>query len=322
VGRARLFLKSPSRSGPTGEARRRIPARQRSTDILPRAGAVRPASEPESRTVVGERLERLKAALRNHERILLVAAGVIGSVAVVLLFGLFTPDAPPMTQQDIDAAVARTLDARPPELPLATTVYASVARSVVRVRILNSDSGDERQIGVGTGVVIQDSGEILTNLHVVAGAPRLTVVFANGFESVAQVIAQQPEHDLAVLMPDVIPEELPPAVLGNSRSLRPGDPVVVVGHPFGIGPSVSAGIVSGLGRTDESADGRVFLTDLIQFDAAANPGNSGGPLLNGQGEVVGIVTSIVNPTKDAFFVGIGLAVPIEIATQAVGPNPF
>ena len=257
-----------------------------------------------------------------HERYLLVAAGVLGSLMLVALFSLLTARPPTFTQQDIDQAVAHAIETRPADPPLATTAYAGVARSVVRVRILNSSRADERQIGVGTGVILQESGEILTNLHVVAGAPRLSVVFADGFESEARVIGQQAENDLAVLMPEIVPEELPPAVLGNSGSLRPGDPVVVVGHPFGIGPSVSAGVVSGLGRTDESEDGRVRLENLIQFDAAANPGNSGGPLVNAQGEVVGIVTSIVNPTHDAFFVGIGFAVPIEIAAQAVGPNPF
>jgi S1-C subfamily serine protease len=120
----------------------------------------------------------------------------------------------------------------------------------------------------------------------------------------------------------VIPEGLIPATLASSTGLRPGDAVVAVGNPFGIGDSVSAGVVSGLSRSYLSRETGRVLTDLIQFDAAANPGNSGGPLVNIQGEVVGIVTSILNPTDQAFFVGIGFAVPIETAAGAAGQSPF
>jgi len=98
--------------------------------------------------------------------------------------------------------------------------------------------------------------------------------------------------------------------------------VIAVGHPFGIGPSASAGIVSGLKREYRSPEGKRILTNLIQFDAAANPGNSGGPLVTMEGEVVGIVTAILNPTKQRVFVGIGFAVPIENAAQGAGMPPF
>jgi S1-C subfamily serine protease len=98
--------------------------------------------------------------------------------------------------------------------------------------------------------------------------------------------------------------------------------VVAVGFPFGIGPSVSAGVVSGLRREFRSPEGRQMLTNLIQFDAAANPGNSGGPLVTAEGEVVGIVTAILNPTEARTFIGIGFAVPIENAASAVGLPPF
>ena len=120
----------------------------------------------------------------------------------------------------------------------------------------------------------------------------------------------------------IVPEGLPPATLTTTRGLRPGDDVVVVGNPFGIGNSVSAGVISGLERNYFSTDGDAMLTGLIQFDAAANPGNSGGPLVNRNGEVLGIVTSIFNPTEDGVFIGIGFAVPIETAARGAGPNPF
>lgn len=175
---------------------------------------------------------------------------------------------------------------------------------------------------VGSGVVIVDTGIILTNLHVVAGAKRLSVTFFDGQESPADVVAIQPDHDLAVIKARVIPDDLPAATLGSTQGLRPGDEVVAVGFPFGIGPSVSAGVVSGLDREFHSPDGEHVLSGLIQFDAAANPGNSGGPLVTMSGEVVGIVTAILNPTQARTFIGIGFATTIESAGSAVGLPPF
>jgi len=177
-------------------------------------------------------------------------------------------------------------------------------------------------MGVGTGVVIVDSGVILTNLHVVLGASKLKVVFFDGFESEATVIGMQPENDLAVLKAAKLPDDLKAAVLRSTQDLAPGDEVVAAGFPFGIGPSASAGIVSGLKREYRSPEGKRVLTNLIQFDAAANPGNSGGPLVTMDGEVVGIVTAILNPTDQRVFVGIGFAVPIENAASAIGMSPF
>jgi serine protease DegQ len=108
----------------------------------------------------------------------------------------------------------------------------------------------------------------------------------------------------------------------STADLRPGDQVLAVGFPFGIGPSASAGVVSGLKRTFRSPEGAQDISNLIQFDAAANPGNSGGPLVTMDGQVVGIVTAILNPTKQGTFIGIGFAVPIENAAMAAGMPPF
>jgi S1-C subfamily serine protease len=176
--------------------------------------------------------------------------------------------------------------------------------------------------GVGTGVVIVDKGIILTNLHVVSGAKRVQVVFADGLESDATVTGVQPEHDLAVLQAEKIPDDLLAATMRSTADLALGDPVIAVGFPFGIGPSATAGIVSGLRREFRSSDGKRVLTNLIQFDAAVNPGSSGGPLVTAEGEVVGIVTAILNPTDQGVFVGIGFAVPIENAASAAGLPPF
>lgn len=176
--------------------------------------------------------------------------------------------------------------------------------------------------GVGTGVVIVDKGIILTNLHVVLGAKQVKVVFANGLEADAVVISVQPENDLAVLQAQKIPDDLQAATLRSTNDLLPGDEVIAVGHPFGIGPSVSSGVVSGLKREFRSDEGQRVLTNLIQFDAAANPGNSGGPLVTTDGAVVGIVTAILNPSDQRTFIGIGFAVPIENAATAAGMPPF
>jgi S1-C subfamily serine protease len=175
---------------------------------------------------------------------------------------------------------------------------------------------------VGTGVVIMENGTILTNLHVVSGAEKIGVVFFDGTESEATVVSVQPENDLAVLRARSLPDDLVPATLRSTADLAPGDHVVVVGYPFGIGPTVTAGVVSGLQQEYRAPGGERSLSNLIQFDAAANPGNSGGPLVTADGEVVGIVTAIFNPTEQRVFVGIGFAVPIESAASAAGLSPF
>ena len=187
----------------------------------------------------------------------------------------------------------------------------------------NKDSkGSSREPRVGSGVVIVDQGLILTNLHVVAGAKRLRVTFFDGLQSDAELVAAHPENDLAVIRAKTLPDDLPAATLGSTSRLKPGDEVVAVGFPFGIGPSGSAGVVSGLNREFRSPEGKRVLTRLIQFDAAVNPGNSGGPLVTMSGEVVGIVTAILNPTAAGTFIGIAFAATIEAAGSAVGIPPF
>ncbi|CAN7548960.1 peptidase Do [compost metagenome] len=185
------------------------------------------------------------------------------------------------------------------------------------------ESGGKRKVrNIGSGVVVTESGIILTSYHVVADALRVEVMFHDGHTAEASVVQAFPEKDLAVIRPSSIPDDLPPATLGSSRNLAPGTEVVAVGFPFGIGPSVSAGVVSGLDRRFVSPDGKRDLDKLIQFDAAANPGNSGGPLVNLDGEVIGIVTAILNPNQSGTFLGIGFAVTIESAGIAIGSSPF
>ena len=234
-----------------------------------------------------------------------------------------------LTQDDIDAAVRESLEKEP--LPSAAAkAYEAIAGAVVRVVALTGDQDDAdedieqkaMQRSLGTGFVIIDNGTILTNLHVVSGAKKLRVRFADGTESDAQMIGAQPENDLAVLKADKLPDDLEVATMRSTADLRPGDHVIAVGHPFGIGPSVSYGVVSGLKRAFRSPEGEKTLSNLIQFDAAANPGNSGGPLVTMDGNVVGIVTAILNPSEQRTFIGIGFAVPIENAAAAAGMPPF
>jgi S1-C subfamily serine protease len=266
--------------------------------------------------------------LARHER-RLWAAAVLLILGGALLLNPRTPSAPAMTFEQIDAAIRESIEEKP-LASAAARAYEAVIPSVVRVMGLmtEGDDGSEEKShgtverGVGSGVVIIDNGTILTNLHVVSGAKRVKVTFADGTESEANVLSVQPENDLAVLRAKTIPDDLTPATMRSTGDLRPGDQVIAVGFPFGIGPSVSSGVVSGLQRQFRSPDGEQLLTNLIQFDAAANPGNSGGPLVTMEGEVVGIVTAILNPSHERVFIGIGFAVPIENAASAAGMPPF
>jgi S1-C subfamily serine protease len=259
----------------------------------------------------------------RHERLLWVAAGGLLALLLALTYASITPSTRPITQEDIRAAVLHTLETNTLPSP-AAKAYEVIRPSVVRVRGLGPDKngGEDTEKSVGTGVVIVDKGIILTNLHVVVDAKRVQVVFADGLESDATITGVRPEHDLAVLQAQTIPDDLFAATMRSTADLALGDQVVAVGFPFGIGPSVTAGVVSGLRREFRSPEGKRLLTNLIQFDAAVNPGSSGGPLVTAAGEVVGIVTAILNPTDQRFFVGIGFAVPIENAAAAAGLPPF
>ena len=295
-----------------------------------------PTMAPESVTPGRRNLANL---LRAYKMPLLVFAGLLAVFAIVMVNGHAA--APPglITQEDIDRAVRLSLEKKP--LPSkAAKAYEAIRPSVVRVVGFDPAGGSDtlakppakarnpqaRSVGentsIGTGVVITEAGAILTNLHVVNGAKRLQLLFADGTESEAVVTGVDADNDLAVLQAKTLPDDLQPATLVSTGDLKTGDEVVAVGYPFGFGPSASAGVVSGLKREFRSADGTQTLGNLIQFDAAANPGNSGGPLVNMEGEVLGIVTAILNPLQQHFFVGLGFAVPIENAAMAVGVSPF
>ena len=280
-------------------------------------------SESASKTAENKHIDLKKIKTRFD----FLAVFLFGFLVSLLCVGLFSnafESRQVLTQKDIDAAVLHTLQSK--ELPSQSSkAAAAVQGAVVRVLAFAADPKNKDadiESGLGTGVVIKDDGTILTNFHVVAGAKKLRVTFFDGTETEAFVVSVQPDKDLAVLKPQKIPDDLEAAILGSSQQLVPGDVVVAVGFPFGIGPSVSSGVVSGLNRHFKSPDGQQMLKGLIQFDAAANSGNSGGPLVNTSGEVVGIVTAIFSPTSARTFIGIGFATTIESAGSAVGLPPF
>lgn len=312
-----------------------------------------PAALPGAASAATTRRARFRTLLVRHERRLWAGAMLMLLVAGLALNSSVAPQTPALTMAQIDTAMRKSIEEKPLASPVSTA-YDAILPSVVRVvgLMTEGDDGSDRddtnespkdekhakagakngkettkarapvERGVGTGVVIIDNGTILTNLHVVNGARRIKVTFMDGTESDAVVLSTQPNNDLAVLRAKTIPDDLSAATLRSTADLAPGDQVLAVGFPFGIGPSASSGIVSGLKREFRSPEGKQTMTNLIQFDAAANPGNSGGPLVTMDGEVVGIVTAILNPSSQRTFIGIGFAVPIENAAAAVGMPPF
>lgn len=323
---------TPGRPPLTSRSPRRAAAPTRT--VASTAGAASAGAEPAA--VRRGACRRLSAALRRQPRALAARWALFGAAlalalasALAVVFWAMQPRQRLITQEHIDQAVRQSLEKQP--LPsAAAAAYAAILPSVVRVTGLMDEHDDgqgkaeERALdrSLGSGTVIQDNGTILTSLHVVQGAKKIRVDFWDGTDAEADLVGTQPENDLAVLRPQRVPDDLLPATMRSTGDLRPGDQVIAVGFPFGIGPSVSAGVVSGLGREFRSPEGERELSSLIQFDAAANPGNSGGPLVTMDGHVVGVVTAILNPSEHRTFIGIGFAVPIENAARAAGLPPF
>ncbi len=279
----------------------------------PEAG---PHLEPE---ISRQRRRRLSAGWRSFA---LLGAGVLIAFAVLFAYNAVQPGQTRITPRDIDDAVARALASATPPPPAARLVYEAIRPSLVEIDSRFAGDDGKSEEGRGTGVVVDEGGAILTSLHVVQDASDITVVFADGTQSKAVILATQPEKDIAVLRALEPPPLLVPAIMGDPRTLQIGDEAIVVGNPFGLTGSLTTGAISGLGRDFVRPDGSRRLTGLIQFDAAVNPGNSGGPLLNRDGEVVGIVTALLNPTSHEVFIGIGFAVPIDVAAGALGSPPY
>jgi S1-C subfamily serine protease len=285
---------------------------------------VEPSAEPSRARKAGQRVARPFVAGWQRARAVPTRVWVVAVVAVALIgtvgwYALTRPNPTrPVTQADIDATVKKGIEdqakaeaAAPPD---GTVAYQAIQPSLV---LINSKrpAGGGTESSSGAGVIVKADGTILTALHVVNGAEAITVSYTDGTSSPATIADRQPDNDIATLLPSVLPQTLVPAVLGGGVPV--GTPVFAVGHPLGLTDSLSGGVVSALDRTVNIGDGKK-LEHLIQFDAAVNPGNSGGPLLNKAGQVVGIVTGLANPSQQGFFVGIGFAVPIATAGGGAG----
>lgn len=247
-------------------------------------------------------------------------SGVLAALLALLIYNAFSPDIQ-LTQKDVNLAVASALASATPRPAYSAQVYQIIQPSLLLIQTESNGPDDDVERGLGSGVIINDRGDILTSLHVVKGAKRIMLTFADGTQSEGFIVSEQPEIDIAVLNAATLPPLFVPATLGNPGSMRVGDDAYVVGNPFGLYSSMSAGVISGFDRTFQPEETHQILRGLIQVDAAINPGNSGGPLLNRSGHVVGIVTGIINPTDESFFVGIGFAVPINVAAGGAGGLP-
>jgi S1-C subfamily serine protease len=247
---------------------------------------------------------------------------LIASVSGAFLYQILNPAPIPLTQREIDDSIHQAMASATPPAAFSSVVYQTILPSLVYIQTQHENEDAEEGYSVGSGVIVNQEGAILTALHVVNDAEEIIVFFTDGSQSTAQIIASEPESDIAILQPHQPPQLIVPAVLGSSRRLRVGDEAFAVGNPLGLVASMSAGVISGFDRSipiDEESDWR--LEGLIQFDTAVNPGNSGGPLLNRQGQVIGIVTALANPSEQNFFVGIGFAVPIGTAVAVGGGGP-
>lgn len=257
----------------------------------------------------------------GSRRALPFAAGILAAFIAILVYGLLSPPRPSLTTRDVKEAIASALASQTPGPPRSELVYAAVRPSIVLIQTelaATAGSTDSPGSGLGTGVVVNDAGVVLTALHVVADAKSIKLTFPDGSTSSATIATQQPDSDIAVLQPETVPPNLVPATLGNPNAMRIGSEAYIVGNPYGLYSSLSSGVVSGLDRSFELPDSKRVIHGLIQVDAAVNPGNSGGSLIDRGGRVVGIVTALVNPTKQDVFIGIGLAVPIDVAGGAAG----
>jgi S1-C subfamily serine protease len=256
---------------------------------------------------------------RPRVRAAVLVLGVATAVIALAMVVLARPGAPPsvsraaltgIVDERVDAAV-RDLQAQP---PAGVAIYDQIVPPLVVIQV----TGGSEEGGLGTGVVINAEGAVLTALHVVEGAASIEVTFSDGTRSPATIETKDAEHDIAVLVAQQLPAVVVPATLGGGA--RIGDEAFTVGHPLGLVGSLSAGVISGLDRSFKDPSGRE-IEGLIQFDAAVNPGSSGGPLLNRSGQVIGIVTALANPAGAASgrgFTGIGFAVPISTAGGAAG----
>src|SRR2546422_2747238 len=245
--------------------------------------------------------------------------GLLAAVAALAIAGGAGSGAVAATLVDHNAPAAAAATPANPTSSTATStqaattaqsIYQQVSPGVVTITATVSGGRGSGQ-AIGSGIVLDTNGNILTNAHVIAGARQIQVTFSDGRTVNATLVGSNTSADLAVIRVSVAASSLHPVTLGNSDSVRVGDAVYAIGSPFGLSGSLSQGIVSNLKQSGATSVGN--LSGLIQTDAAINPGNSGGPLVNAQGEVIGINTSIESPVDGN--VGVGFAIPINQVKQ-------
>jgi S1-C subfamily serine protease len=234
----------------------------------------------------------------------LVSAGVLIVVLLVVIAVLATRPGSDSAKPGATATPTATPSAS--KAPTVADIFQHVGPSVAVVR---TEHG-----ALGTGVIASDNGTILTANHVVSDGTAITITFSDGTTSTATIASSDAKTDIATLTPATLPQTLVPATIGGD--VQVGGQVVAIGNPLGLTYSVSSGVISGVGRTADTAQGK--FSGLIQFDASVNPGSSGGPLLDQGGNVIGIVVSIAEPAGQEAFAGIAFAVPIGAALGGTG----
>jgi S1-C subfamily serine protease len=284
-----------------------------------------PLAEPAASS---DRRRRTSARMRRAAPFV---AGILASFLGIALYAALFPAKPGITQREVTDTVDHVLASQTPGPPRSELVFNTIQPSLVLIQTegpvdasakpgstAKPDASDPATGKLGSGVVVTTAGQILTALHVVDKATSIKVTFADGTSTGATISSRDTATDIAVLDPDQPPAQPAPATLGNPGAMHIGSEAYIVGNPFGLVGSLSSGVVSGLDRSFKVPDTERTITGLIQVDAAVNPGNSGGPLLDRDGRVVGIVTALINPTEEDVFIGIGLAVPIDVAGGAGG----
>ncbi|MGE5376593.1 MAG: S1C family serine protease [Bacteroidota bacterium] len=268
-----------------------------------------------------EKFRKRFSALGSRLRWLMpFLSGVLAALLALFIYSALTPNQQ-LTRSEVDKVVANAMASATPRPPDSVGVYQIIQPSLVLIETERPGENGEADMSLGSGTVINADGQILTALHVVDNATKISLTFADGTKAEGKVVFTNPDIDIAMVSSSVLPQILVPATIGNPGALRVGDEAYVVGNPFGLYSSMSAGVISGFDRVYHPQGHPKPISGLIQIDAAVNPGTSGGPLLNSSGYVVGVVTGIVNPTKDSFFIGIGFAVPINVAAGGGGGLP-
>ncbi len=280
----------------------------------PVEGEARPGAEPANRPAASAPARPSGAARLMVAGLFVLGmfgGGIIGSITTLALNGGGLGTSPASIQRPLPVNPSQQTAARADSS--IATVARDVTPSVVTIRTREGTTPRNQSEGEGSGFFVNTSGHILTNNHVVPGANRITVILADGTQAVGTVVGTDSSTDLAVVKVDLPAGKIVPVPLGDSDQVRPGDTAIAIGAPFGLEHSVTAGIISAVNRNWGKASGR--LRGLLQTDAPVNPGNSGGPLLNAAGEVIGINNAIEGPVRGS--VGVGFAIPINTAKQLI-----